>query len=76
MDEVSTKQRIVYFAVADQGFPRRGAPTPEFGAKAYYLARFLPKTAWKLKKLNREGGAATFNVLFTQRGSIKINSHV
>ena len=68
MDEVSTKQRIVYLAVADQGFPRRGATTPEFGAKSCNLARFLPKTAWKLEKLNREGGAETFNVLFTQRG--------
>ena len=34
-------------------FPN-GAPTPVFGAKAYYLARFLPKTAWKWKKLDRE----------------------
>ena len=24
-----------------------GAPTPIFGSKSYYLARFLPKTAWK-----------------------------
>ena len=32
-------------AVPDPGFPRRGAPTPEFGAKTYYLAIFLPKTA-------------------------------
>ena len=31
-------------AVADPGFPRWGAPTPEFGAKTYYLARFLLKT--------------------------------
>ena len=21
--------------------------TPDFGAKTYYLARFMPKTAWK-----------------------------
>ena len=30
-------------------------PTPDFGAKTYYLARFLPKTALKLKKLNPRG---------------------
>ena len=32
-------------SVADPGFPRRGAPTPEFVAKTYCLARFLPQTA-------------------------------
>ena len=32
-------------AVADPGFPRQGAPIPEFGAKTYYLARFFPKTS-------------------------------
>ena len=33
------------FPVADPGFPSRGegAPTPEFGEKTYYLARYLPK---------------------------------
>ena len=36
--------------LADPGFPRREAPTPEFGSKTHYLRRFLPKTAWKLKK--------------------------
>ena len=33
-----------------------GTPTPEFRAKTYYLVRFLPKTAWKWKKLYREVG--------------------
>ena len=33
-----------------------GAPPPEFGVKTYYLASFLPKTAWKWKQLDREGG--------------------
>ena len=30
---------------------------PKFGAKTYYLARFLPKTASKWKKLDQEEGA-------------------
>ena len=34
----------------------KGAP-PKFGVKTYYLKFFLPKTAWKWKKLYREGGA-------------------
>ena len=35
-------------SLADPRFPRRGgqgAPAPVIGAKTYYLARFLPKTA-------------------------------
>ena len=32
-----------------------GEPTPEFGPKTYYLRGFLPKTAWKWKKLDRGG---------------------
>ena len=36
-------------SVADPGFPRRGGATLE-GAETYYLAKFLPKTAWKWKK--------------------------
>ena len=31
--------------VADPGFSRRGPIIPDFGAKTYYLTRFLPKTA-------------------------------
>ena len=44
-------------AVADPWFPRRemGAPTSEFGAKTYYLAKFLLKTPWIWKKFDREG---------------------
>ena len=30
-----------------------GAPTSEIEAKTYYLSRFLSKTAWKWKKLDR-----------------------
>ena len=30
-------------------------PTPEFVTTTYYLTRYLPKTTWKWKKLNREG---------------------
>ena len=32
------------YAVTDAGFP--GAPTNKEGAPTYYLAKFLPKTAW------------------------------
>ena len=39
--------------VVDPGFPRLGAPTPGFGAKAYYLTKYLPKSAWKWKNLGR-----------------------
>ena len=35
-------------------FPEEVAPTSEFDTKTYYLTRFLPKTAWKWKKLDRE----------------------
>ena len=42
-----------------QDFPdRTGASTPEFGAKTCYLTRILPKTEWKWKKLDCEGGHA------------------
>ena len=37
-----------------QDFPEGGA-NPEIGAKTYYLARFLPKTAWKWKITEGEG---------------------
>ena len=40
------------WAVADPRFSRRGAPTPDFRVKTYYLTRFLLKTAWKWKKLD------------------------
>ena len=46
-------------SVADPGFPRRGASTPEFGAKTYYLPRFLTKTV-KMKETGRRvGGRAS-----------------
>ena len=35
-----------------------GTPSIENGTKNYYLARFFAKTAWKLKKLVREGARA------------------
>ena len=38
-----------------QEFPNKGPPTPKCGAKIYYLARFLPKTVWKWKKMDQEG---------------------
>ena len=37
-----------------QDFPEGGA-NPEFWAKTYHLARFLPKTALKWKQLDRQG---------------------
>ena len=42
--------------VAEPGFPGQEAPTPDKLTKIYYLVRFLPKTARKLNKLNRERG--------------------
>ena len=42
--------------MADPDFPD-GSANPEMTAKTYYLPRFLPKPAWKLKKLDREGSA-------------------
>ena len=40
-----------HFRISQTGAnPRSGAPT-------YWLAKFMPKTAWKLKKLDREVGA-------------------
>ena len=36
--------------MADLEFPRRGAPTPEFGTKTYYFKRFL---CWKLHENER-----------------------
>ena len=45
--------------VADLGFSRRGRWTLEFGAKTYYLARFLLKTAWKWKKWTDRGAMDT-----------------
>ena len=43
---------------SDPGFPRRGAPTLEFGAKIYSLTRFLPKTLWKWNPLDPPMGPA------------------
>ena len=45
--------------------------TAEFGAKTYYLQRLLLKTAWRWKKLDREGahipGAPSLNPLINWR---------
>ena len=40
------------YSVADPGIPTQRLPTPEFGVKTYYLARFLQKTAWKWMTLD------------------------
>ena len=53
--EVISPKMVKFNTVADPGFLRRGAPTPEVGALTYYLAKFFPKTAWKWKKLDLEG---------------------
>ena len=42
-----------------QDFPDGGGATLEFGPKTYYLAKFLPKIAWKWKKLDREQGRSS-----------------
>ena len=36
----------------------RGGVNPGGGTKTYYLARFLPKTAWKWKKIGSRRGAS------------------
>ena len=46
-------QYVITKSVVDPGFPRR-EPTPEFGVKTYYLARYLAKTSWKWKELDGE----------------------
>ena len=41
-------------------FPRRGGGAPsKVGVPTYYLAQFLPKTAWKWKNLDPERGRAS-----------------
>ena len=45
--------------VADPGFPRRGAPTPEFGPKAYHLARFFAGKCMKMNEIGPERGGAS-----------------
>ena len=42
-----------------QDFPDGGAPTSKVGAPTYYFIKFSPKTAWKLKNLDPEGGRAS-----------------
>ena len=48
-------------SVADPGFPRREAPTLEFGPKAYYLARFFAKNCTKMKEIGPGGARDTVN---------------
>ena len=43
--------------VVDPGSPRKGVPTPEFGAKISYLARFFAKNCMKMKEIGPRGGA-------------------
>ena len=49
--------------MSDPGFLSTGVPSPEKGVKPYYLVIFLPKTAWKWKKLDRDGGAHVWRPL-------------
>ena len=42
--------------MANPGFPRRGALTPEFGPKTYYLGRFL-KNMHEMEEIGLKGGA-------------------
>ena len=60
-----TRYSNVMSTVADPVFPRQGVPTPEFGPNSYHLARFLPKTASKWKKLDR-GGTRSWHPLPTR----------
>ena len=41
--------------VADPGFPRDAARTPESSASTYYFEKKMRKTAWKWKNLGSEG---------------------
>ena len=45
------------------------APIPEFKKRSYYLARFLPKTTWKWKKLDR--GRASLTPLWIRQWTIR-----
>ena len=53
-------------SVADPGFPRRGTPAPEFGAKTHYLPGSLPflhehERNWTEGKGSRVPGAPFFD---------------
>ena len=59
---IQSKHEIeMLFIISDQwriqDFPGGGG-NPWVWEKTYYLARFLLKTAWEWKKLNREGGTS------------------
>ena len=56
--------------MADPGFSRRGRwSTPESGEQTYYLARFLPKTAWKWRNWDGGGrGGASLSFLGSANG--------
>ena len=40
-----------------QDFPEEGPPTHKVGLPTYDLVKNFPKTAWKWKNLDPEGGA-------------------
>ena len=42
---IISPQHFEHPAVADPGFPRRGAK-PKGGAQTYHIDHFCPKTAW------------------------------
>ena len=46
---------MMMLTISGSSISQVGAPTPEFGVKTNCLARFLPKTVWKWKQLDREG---------------------
>ena len=48
---------LYMFAVADPGFPRRGGANPRGGGANILFDQFFPKTAWKWRKFDPEGGA-------------------
>ena len=57
-----TKILCVLQSMADPEFSRLGAPPPEV------LARYLPKTTWKWKKLDRERGGHSYAHLGSYNG--------
>ena len=49
---------------------QKGASTPEFWSRTYYLRRFLPETAWRLKKLDRGRGVPGVPPLGSANGEV------
>ena len=60
----------VQTALADPGFSPGGCTNSQ---KCYYFSIFLPKTTWKWKNLQPQGGASLAPPLGSANGQLKIN---